>query len=264
MYYDVHTHAFHPKIVKKVLVQLEEHYGLPAVGSGLITDLLDRIHRAGINKAVVHTAATTPAQVIPANNWAIALAERFPDDVISFGSIHPGFDRWRWSLDRLQQAGIRGIKLHPDFQGYSLDAPEMEPIFEEMSGRFVVMLHVGDQNPPGQNATDPYKVLALHKKFPKLQLIAAHFGGVYHWKWVLDSGLADANIYFDTSSTLSLIPDDQLKEIFRRHPRDKFLFGSDYPLADPGEEMLELKKRLSLSQQELEDIMAHTGALLGE
>ncbi|GKT14910.1 hypothetical protein ADUPG1_004064, partial [Aduncisulcus paluster] len=30
MYYDVHTHAFHPKIADKVIQQLHDHYGITA------------------------------------------------------------------------------------------------------------------------------------------------------------------------------------------------------------------------------------------
>ncbi len=258
MLYDVHTHAFHPKIVHKVLDQLSDHYGLPATGTGVAGDLIDRIHRAGIDRAVVHTAATSPDQVIPANNWAIDLNQRY-DELIGFGSIHPGFDRWEWSLDRLEQAGICGIKLHPDFQGYAMDDPAMMPIYEAMSGRFVVMIHIGDRNPPGSNPTDPYKVKRLHEQFPDLQIIAAHMGGFMHWKWVLD-GLAGTDIYIDTSSTLSLIDDATLHEIVRRHPRERILFGSDYPLFDPGAEMAELQRRLRFTDAELEQVMtnAHT------
>lgn len=259
MFYDVHTHAFHPKIVDKVLVQLEDHYGLPATGTGVVGDLLTRIRNAGIDRAVVHTAATTPDQVIPANNWAIDLNNRF-DELIGFGSVHPGFDRWEWSLDRLEEAGICGIKLHPDFQGYALDCPEMKPIFEAMSGRFTVMIHVGDRLPPGNNPTDPYKVRDLHREFPRLNIIAAHMGGFMHWKWVLD-GLAGTDIYFDTSSTLSLIDDETLFEIFRRHPRERILYGSDYPLFDPGNEAEAFKKRLSLTSREMDEILSNADSI---
>ena len=47
-------------------------------------DLLTRMDTGGIHRAVVHTAATAPAQVIPANNWALEIKERF-DRFIPFG-----------------------------------------------------------------------------------------------------------------------------------------------------------------------------------
>ncbi|WP_167941038.1 amidohydrolase family protein [Desulfobaculum xiamenense] len=260
MFYDIHTHAFHPKIADKVLAQLEGHYGLPPVGTGVVSDLLTRIRRAGIDRAVVHTAATTPDQVIPANNWAIDLATRY-EEIIAFGSVHPGFDRWEWALDQLEAAGIHGIKLHPDFQGYWLDDAAMKPIFEAMAGRFTVMIHVGDRQPPGRNPSDPYKVLNLHREFPKLDIIAAHMGGFMHWQWVLD-GLAGSDVYIDTSSTLCLIDDATLHEIVRRHPRERILFGSDYPLFDPGDEMEHLKTRLSLTSGEMDELLTNAHALL--
>ena len=39
MYIDIHTHAFHPKIAHKVLAQLDDHYGIKPVGTGLAEDL---------------------------------------------------------------------------------------------------------------------------------------------------------------------------------------------------------------------------------
>ena len=67
---DVHTHAFHPKIAAKVLRQLEAHYRIPPVGTGLWEDLQPRLARCHISRAFVHSAATAPEQVIPANRWA--------------------------------------------------------------------------------------------------------------------------------------------------------------------------------------------------
>ncbi len=71
--YDIHTHAYHPKIAHKVIAQLEDHYGIPPVGTARIEALLDRAEAGGLDRVVVPSAATSPAQVIPANNWAIGL-----------------------------------------------------------------------------------------------------------------------------------------------------------------------------------------------
>ena len=256
---DVHTHAFHPKIADKVLAQLEAHYGLPAVGNGRIEDLLQRIRAAGLDQVVVHNAATSPDQVIPANNWAIALQRRYPE-VIAFGTVHPDFPRWPEQLDRLAAAGIAGIKLHPDFQGIGLDDPRMGPIFEALEGRFICMLHVGDTLPPERNPSSPGKVANVHRNFPGLTLIAAHFGGYLHWDEVI-THLAGNNVYLDTSSALPFIPQEQLETIVSRHPRERLLFGSDYPLFDPGQETALLNSRLQFREQEWEQLWRNAAEL---
>ena len=45
------------------------------------------------------------------------------------------------------------------------------------------------------------------------------------------------NLYVDCSSSLSYIPLETSKEIIRRYGADKVLFGTDYPLHDPINEM---------------------------
>ena len=259
MFIDIHTHAYHPKIADKVLAQLEGHYGIAPVGTGKIDDLLARAKRAGLDKVVVHNAATAPAQVIPANNWAISIHRDYPE-VISFGTLHPEYPDFEGELDRLAKAGIRGIKLHADFQGFRLDDRRLWPIFEALSGRFAVMLHVGDRLPPEENNSCPAKVAAILEDFPELTVIAAHMGGYLHWQYALEY-LIGKNVYIDTSSSLSFLDDATLHRIVDGHPRDRILFGSDYPLFDPGDELELLRRRLSLGDTELEQILS-TGASL--
>jgi hypothetical protein len=257
---DIHTHVFHPKIAPKVLKQLHGHYDISPVGSGLAEDLIDRLHKAGLRKALVHTAATTPDQVIPANNWALSVQSAYPD-LIPFGTAHPEFQSWRDELDRLEQAGIFGIKLHPDFQGFALDDPALHPIFEELRGRFLIMVHIGDRLPPDKNPSSPQKLARILELFPGLKVIAAHFGGYLHWKYVPEH-LAGRDVYLDTSSTLAFIAPDELKDILARHPLDRLLFGSDYPLFDPGDELEQLRKKCGITERDLKQMQNNAASLL--
>lgn len=259
MFIDIHTHAYHPKIADKVLIQLEDHYGIHPVGTGQIDDLVERARKAGLDRVVVHNAATAPAQVVPANNWAIRIHREHPE-VLAFGTLHTDFPDFERELDRLWRSGIKGIKFHADFQGFRLDDRKLWPIFEALSGRFAVMLHVGDRLPPEANNSCPAKVAAILRDFPDMTVIAAHMGGYLHWQYALEH-LVGKNVYIDTSSTLAFIDDDTLARIFTGHPRDRILFGSDYPLFDPGEEIGRLRKRLRLRDAELEQLLSTATAL---
>lgn len=260
MFYDAHAHAFVPKIAPKILEQLHGHYGIPPVGNGLIEDLLAREARAGIDKVVVMNAATRPNQVVPANNWALSLQKDYPDQVVPFGTLHPYMDDWESELDRLRQAGIKGLKFHPEFQDFWLNDPKMKDIMEAAWQDFIFMLHVGDRPLPEDNQSCPFKVAELHRCFPGARIIAAHLGGYLHWSWALEA-LAGKPVYFDTSSSLEFIDEFTLKELFRRHPREYFLFGSDYPLFDPLADQQLLKSRLNLKELELEALMSNAAAL---
>ncbi len=261
MLIDIHTHVFHPKVAEKVVHQLEDHYRIAPIGSGLIHDLLNRLKRAAITHAAVHTAATKADQVIPANKWALSIQNEYPG-LIPFGTLHPDFKSWENELLTLERAGIRGIKLHPDFQGFHLDDARLEPIFEHIGERFILMIHIGDRLPPDKNPSSPQKLSTLLKKFPKLRVIAAHLGGYLHWQYVVEH-LAGKDLYLDTSSSLWAIPDDLLFDIFQNHPREKILFGSDYPLFEPLEEIQLLQKRLQLSSRERDALLTNAGPLLG-
>jgi len=257
---DVHTHAFHPKIAHKVLDQLSGHYAITPVGDGTPQDLLTRIRNAGLDGCVVHNAATAPTQVIPANNWAIEL-ERAHPEITAFGTLHPGYGDWENELTRLAESGIKGIKLHPDFQGFNLDDPRLAPMFEAMRGRFVVMVHVGDRLPPGANPSCPFKFMHIHREHPGLALIAAHLGGYLHWKWALEC-LIGQDVFIDTSSSVQFMDPADVAAVFSRHPRERILFGSDYPLHDPAQELLRLRQTARLTQDEVTTLQRNGSALL--
>ncbi len=259
MFTDTHCHVFHPKIAHKALKHLEGHYGLRPQGTGLLDDLLARADRAGIERVVVHTAATDPAQVIPANNWALELMRQSPR-VTAFGTLHPECPDPDRELDRLERAGVVGLKFHADFQGFFLDDPKFYTLMERIGSRFLLMFHVGDRLPPEQNPSCPVKLARLRREFPGPVIIAAHLGGYLHWDHAVEH-LAGQDVYLDTSSSLRLIADHTLRALLRRHPAERLLFGSDYPLFDPGDEIRLVEQRLVPLGLRLDDLLAAGSAL---
>ncbi|MEF2231954.1 MAG: amidohydrolase family protein [Pseudodesulfovibrio sp.] len=258
MFIDVHTHAFHPKIAHKVVAQLEAHYSIAPVGNGLLDDLLMRIGRAGLDRAVVLTAATDPSQVVPANNWAIQIKRDCPN-CIPFGTVHTGFDRMEDEFDRLEKEGIKGLKFHPDFQGFRMDDPALFDVLEMAADRFVCLFHVGDTLPPDENPSCPRKLAVLCKAFPDTPMIAAHMGGYRHWDYALEH-LADTDVFVDSSSSMEFLDDDRLGKLVDGFGTERILFGSDYPLYDPGEERTQLEARLHFTDEELKRILGGNAA----
>lgn len=249
---DVHTHVFHDKIAESARRQLIKYYGHTVTADGTAGTLLKMMDRSGIDRAFVLTAATVPEQVKPANTWAAELGknERF----IPFGTIHPDFKDWEDELKRLEKNKIKGIKIHPEFQGFNLDDEKMFPIYEALQKRFTVLFHVGDVLPPEKNPSSPQKLARILDNFPDLTCIAAHFGGFYHWDWVIES-YKGKKLFIDTSSSLQFITDTQLKDILKNFPEETFLFGSDYPINDPADEIELLKKRAHFSEEKIDRMM---------
>lgn len=260
MLIDIHTHAFHPKIAYKAVEHLNSYYAVSCAGDGTVSDLLARQKKAGIDRCVVLCAATDPAQVIPANNYAIMLQKEHPE-IIAFGTLHPGFAQWEKQLASLKAAGIKGIKLHPDFQGFWLNDPRLMPMLEQAQDDFVFEVHIGDYLPPEQNPSCPYKAAALLDAFPRLRLIAAHMGGYQQWDHALKA-LAGRDVWLDTSSTSSFVSPEMLQTLLNSHPRERILFGSDYPLYDPSDEANRLQAMSGFSDGEMEEIMSNARRLL--
>ena len=69
------------------------------------------------------------------------------------------------------------------------------------------------------------------------------------------------DVWLDTSSCTPFIQPELLKAILRRHPQDRILFGSDYPLYDPGDAMMQLQEKAGLSDAELDRYCSNADAL---
>lgn len=151
---DVHTHAFHDKIAEKAVAHLENHYGIRPLGTGKVDDLLERARKAGLDKVVVHSAATDRSQVIPANNWAIGMQQKFPE-IIAFGTLHIDYQQPEKEIERLLRNNITGLKMHCDFQGFFMDDPRFVEMLRLVVDKFTIMFHVGDVLPPEKNPSCP-------------------------------------------------------------------------------------------------------------
>jgi len=218
-------------------------------------------------------AATKAAQVKPANDWALSLGRYDNDELcrlcgvstapklIPFGTFHPDDLFWRDEIKRLRAAGCRGIKLHPEFQGIDLADKRLNPFFEEVSGDFIVVIHMGDRNKTPENFSTPKKLAAILNLFPKLKVVAAHMGGYCFWEEALNE-LAGRDLYLDTSSTIRYIDRGLLKKIISKHGVERILFGSDFPLQAPSEAHKELESLDFLTASMKERILGGNAALL--
>ncbi len=77
--------------------------------------------------------------------------------------------------------------------------------------------------------------------FPKLTVIAAHFGGYRCWDMV-EHFLVGKNIYFDTSFTANEIDPERMKKMILKHGSDKILFGSDCPWKKMSDSIIQIEK----------------------
>jgi predicted TIM-barrel fold metal-dependent hydrolase len=252
MLIDAHTHAFADKIAEKAVLQLIDYYSIPTTHGGTISDLMHQAQLARLDAMVMLVAATKAEQVKPANDWMLSRPwEAFENHpiIISFGSYHVDDENWQNEINRLGDAGIKGIKIHPEFQQIDLSDPRLLPFCEEIQGKFILMVHVGDPVVTADNYSTPAKVANLLDLFPNLTIIAAHLGGYCFWDEAHDL-LAGKNVYLDTSSAAQYIDPELMKNIVRRHGVENILCGSDYPLTSPIEAINSIMEISWLSDEE--------------
>lgn len=254
---DTHAHIFPDKIAEKAAASIGKYYGVKMSHNGTVGELLESGGKIGVCRYVVHSSATTVEQVKVINNYISGVQATHPE-FIGFATLHPGLRDVKAEVDRIISLGLKGIKLHPEFQHFSIDDQDMMPVYEAVEGRLPVLMHMGDQN---ADSSSPARLARVLEKFPRLVVIAAHFGGYRMWDLSCEYLIGKENVYMDTSSSLSFISPELAVHMIRKHGADKFLFGSDYPMWDHKEE-LDRFLALNLTEEERRAILSENAKKL--
>jgi predicted TIM-barrel fold metal-dependent hydrolase len=188
------------------------------------------MEKAGIDLSVVSSVATRPEQVSTIHEWILGLDER---RVLALATTHPDLPAGDLPVGFLKERGVRGFKVHPDYQDFFVDERRMYPFYEtaQAAGMFV-LFHAGrDRGLPDPIHATPERLARVHRDFPDLIMIAAHMGGEFVYEET-ERHLLGKDIHLDTSFVLRRMPRALLERFFGRHPGDRFLFGTDSPWTD--------------------------------
>ena len=259
MLIDIHTHVFPDKIAERTIEVLKngikkiqgEDYPVIAHTDATTAGLLKSMEDTGISKSFVMPIATKPSQFESINKFAILISD---DRIISFGSLHPLMDEPLKALESLKNSGIKGIKLHPEFQNFYIDSKESIDIIKKAHELDMwVMLHTGNDigMPPPCHCT-PAMLKNLLNYVSGDKIIAAHLGGWQLWDEVYDT-LCGTPIFMDTAFIADFIDKKLCADIIKKHGADKIVFGSDSPWENPGH-TLEFIDSLPLSFEDKEKI----------
>ncbi|SDB48008.1 hypothetical protein SAMN02910317_02430 [Ruminococcaceae bacterium FB2012] len=263
MLIDFHFHAFTDKIAVRAMEKLTATCGVPAFTDGRLSSALQCFDRWGVDRGVLLPIATKPSQQRIINDWA---AENDGGRVISFGTVHPDSEDLFEEMHRVKEMGLHGFKLHPEYQGFFINEPRLDPMFSELECiGLPVTVHAGlDPISPEVTYCMPEPASEMIKRHPKLRIILAHMGGNEYWQESLDHicGL-DGEVYIDTAYSL-YVPDELMLKMIRKHGADRVLFASDCPWQS-AELMFRKIDALPLTDDEKEKIFFRNAlALLGE
>jgi hypothetical protein len=255
MIIDAHTHVWPDAIARRALAG--PSHTLRRAGDGTVAGALRTMAGASIDRSVCLAVADRPERLDAANAFVGSLD---PDHFIGFGTVHPG-RTVEDNVASLRANRLRGVKIHPLFQGYALDDRRLWDILGALEGEFVCLFHVGPETPDGDNSLAPPKMVALiAEAFPRLAIIAAHLGGYHVHTEALEHIVGrPGNVFLDTSwpPSVGRVEPEVLRSIIDRHGPDRVVFGSDWPMADPTAEIAAIRA-LGLADADTEAVLGGT------
>jgi predicted TIM-barrel fold metal-dependent hydrolase len=207
----------------------------PTFESGVsitVDDLLGRMDKAGVDKAVTWLQPPYLRYIDDGNRYVYEAARKHPNRVLGFGWADPnlGVDKAKDTVKKcIDEYGFHGVKLNGAQNDYFIDDPEKAiPVITEIAktGKCVAF-HCGVD---AYERTHPFRIAKIAKQFPDLQILCVHMGGVGMpdmTKAVIETAAEHPNI------TLigSMVHHRPVVNAIRTLGADRVCFGSDTPFA---------------------------------
>jgi predicted TIM-barrel fold metal-dependent hydrolase len=256
MIIDVHAHILPPQIKKDRGPYIDRDpcfailYSDKKARIATAEDLIASMDANGVDISVaVNYGWTTHELCVETNDYILESVARYPDRLVGFCAVQPNsYDAALAELERCAGAGARGVgELRPDLQLFDPgDESFMAPFAELMTVRnLVLMLHASEPVGhlyPGKGTVTPELLYPLFTAFPELTVICAHWGGGLPFYTLMpEVKKALANVYFDSAASPFLYTPEVYLRVAELAGADKILFGTDYPLLEPGRLLKEIE-----------------------
>jgi len=272
MIVDIHTHTFPDRIAASALEKLRSMCHAMSFSDGTMAGLRESMAAAGVDRSVVLPVATSERQVAHVNDASAAINDRAAETgVYSFGCMHPDFADWKAELARITELGLKGVKLHPIYQGVNFDDLRYLRILDRAAEvGLTVLTHAGrDIGFPDRVHCSPEMVVRALRRVGPVRLILAHMGGWRNWDQV-EELLTDTSVYLDTAFALGkIIPlgdgyygphdlemmgQEQFMRMVREFGSERILFGTDSPWRGQGTSLAQIRA-LPLAAEERDGIL---------
>ncbi len=180
---------------------------------------------AGIDQALVLSHDGLFNATPEANDRLATFVGEHPDRLRGFGTVNPRRPGATDETERMFTGlGLRGLKLHPWLQGFSMHEPALDPICEIVTAAGGILLS-HDGTPP---YSTPGQIATLARRHPALPVVLGH-GGLHDlWREALAMTQETPNVYLCICGT----PPYAARTILQQAPPDKVLFGTDAGLSE--------------------------------
>ncbi len=192
--------------------------------------MVKRMDRLGIRACIAAHHASIGPDFRYGNDEVLRGMSDFPGRVYGYATVNPHYpDELVGELDRCIQAGMKGIKVHPDAHRYPVDGEKYQPVWEYANEHGLPLLsHTGT----GGNHNPVKKFETLAEKYPNATIILGHSGfGSEGAQQSIEAASTFRNIYLEITG--STIVYGTLERMVHEAGADRVLFGTDLPFLDP-------------------------------
>ncbi|MBE6886907.1 MAG: metal-dependent hydrolase [Ruminococcaceae bacterium] len=273
MIVDFHTHSFPDKIAASAIEKLSSTAHIKAFADGTANGILKSMSESNVDLSIMLPVAVKASNVENMNTYSAQFNTLYADKgIFSFGCMHPDYDNWKNELKRVAQLGLKGIKIHPVYQGVKQDDIRYVRILERAGELgLIVAAHAGlDIGFPGVVNSTPAMIVNALKQAGPVKFIAAHMGSWKLWDDI-EPLVSFPDVYIDTAFSLgsvvprgndsyylendnSLLDNRQFCSIVHKFGADRVLFGSDNPWDSQKDAVCKVKNS-GLSCEELDKIL---------
>ncbi len=234
-FFDAHVHAFPNKLFKAIWDFFEDNYWRIEY-KYFADEIVDFMARSGCAGFTCLNYAHKPSISRELNTWTHQFASEH-ENVVPFGTIHPGDPYFENELDRAlhpRQLDLKGLKLQLLVTDFDPGIRRLDIMYETLvqHGKILVM-HAGTG--PGANEhVGIRKIRPVLERYPNLKVQFPHLG-CFEFKEFFDLAGDFPSVYFDTAMILvqhglfddgfkdTLLLDDMLRI------KNRIMFGSDFP-----------------------------------
>ena len=239
MTFDFHTHAFPDRVAPGAIASLAEKGGIPPCSDGTVAGLSAAIREAGIDVAVNLPVLTSPAQFDSVLRFAEGICAGFAErrcGVLSFAGAHPALADTRGCMRRVREAGILGVKIHPEYQDTFIDDDAYYRLLSAAKEEgLITVMHAGVDiayRDREMRASPARTARLLDRLGGYPRLVLAHLGGEGDLAEV-EARLLGREVYLDTAFVLPRVSREVFLRILSRHGAHRLLFASDSPWQSP-------------------------------
>jgi len=195
--------------------------------------LLGKLHARGINQAWAGSFEGLLHRDVAGVNSRLAAECRDcgSNVLVPFGTVNPSLPDWEEDLRRCdEEHHMPGIRLHPNYHGYSLNAPEFERLLRLATERkLVVQLTTAMEDQRTQHPllhlddVDLTPLADVMKRIPGAKLVILNHKATGA---TFSSLVKTPGVYFDISRVNAT---DGVARVMRTLPADRVVFGTHAP-----------------------------------